>query len=75
MGQERNSFNFSSNKGKRFQIQTTSLNGNFQTLNTKVHFDERDLKTTNASRKNAKEAITQCNEGMQSQSNKLIAKI
>ena len=32
-------------------------------------------KTTNASSKNAKAVITQCNEGMQNQSNKLIAKI
>ena len=40
----------------------------------KVHFDEkRSIKLTNALSKNAKEAITQCNEGMQNQSNKLIA--
>ena len=32
-------------------------------------------KTTNASSKIAKAAITECNEGMQNQSNKLIAKI
>jgi hypothetical protein len=41
----------------------------------KVHFDEkRSIKLTNASNKDAQEAITQCNEGMQNQSNKLIAK-
>ena len=34
----------------------------------RVHFNEkRSIKITNASNKNAKEAITQCNEGMQNQ--------
>ena len=36
--------NFPQTKHKSFQFQTTSLNGNFQTLNTKVCFDEEILK-------------------------------
>ena len=68
--------NFPQTKRKSFQFQTTSLNGNFQTLNTKVCIDEEILKTTNASKMNAKEAITQFNERMQKpKQDKLIAKI
>ena len=36
--------NFPQTKRKSFQFQTTSLNDNFQTLNTKVRFDEEILK-------------------------------
>ena len=67
--------NFLQSKRKSFQFQTTSLNGNFQTLNTKVRIDEEILQTTNASKMNAKGAITQFNERMQNpKQNKLIAK-
>ena len=60
---------------QNFSISTTSLSGNFQILNTKVRIDEEILKTTNASKMNAKGAITQFNERMQNpKQNKLIAK-
>ena len=63
-------------KCKSFNFKTTSRKQLSNFLKTpKVHFDEkRSIKLTNASNKNAQEAITQCNEGMQNQSNKLIAK-
>ena len=60
---------------QNFSISTTSLSGNFQTLNTKVRIAEEILKTMNASKMNAKGVITQFNERMQNpKQNKLIAK-
>ena len=54
--------NFPQTKHTSFQFQNTSLNGNFQTLNTKVCIDEEILKTMNTSKMDAKGAITQFNE-------------
>ena len=44
----------SSNKTQNFSISTTSLSGNFQILNTKVHVDEEIFETTNASKNECK---------------------